>query len=133
MTLVLTTPYRRIRRPAMAEFTRTESRVRFPIDVQADPDGFTIYAVLPGIDPDELDIQILDDAITLQGDFKAESDEQARFLLRERATGKFQRTVHLPVSLNPEQAEAELRNGVLKLRVPKAETAKPKSIKVQAN
>ncbi|MRS04269.1 Hsp20/alpha crystallin family protein [bacterium] len=107
-----------------------EADVVFPMDVKADEDGYTISAVLPGVEADDLSIQIVNDTVSLQGEFKNERDENARYLLAERPFGKFSRTITLADPLDAARAEAELKNGILTLRVPKAEEAKPKSIKV---
>ena len=72
-------------------------------------------------------------AITLRGEIAApEADEQARWLLRERRHGKFARTLTLPTEVEGAKAEATIENGVLTVRLPKAETARPKTIKIAA-
>jgi HSP20 family protein len=109
------------------------SELNFPIDVLADNDSFTIKALLPGINPDDLDIQIVNEIVTIAGEFKVERDEEANYLLAEIPSGKFHRVITLPIPLNAANVEASLDNGVLTLTVPKAEEAKPHTIKVNAN
>ncbi len=105
-------------------------RVTFPMDVKEDSESFTIEALLPGIHPDDLDIQIVNEAVTISGEIKADRDEDAKYLLSERPTGTFRRVITLPTTLDSENAEADLDQGVLTLRISKIEEAKPRTIKV---
>lgn len=105
-------------------------RVTFPMDVKEDANTFTIKALLPGIQPDDLDIQIVNEAVTISGEIKADRDEEEKYLLTERPTGTFRRVVTLPTPLDSTNAEADLDQGVLTLKIPKIEEAKPRSIKV---
>jgi HSP20 family protein len=107
-----------------------EAEVAFPIDVKAEDEAYVLTALLPGVTADELNIQVHDDEISIQGEFKHGRDEKGAYLLQERPAGKFSRTIELPDPLAVDQAEASLVNGVLTLRVPKAEQARPRSIKV---
>ena len=106
--------------------------LHFPIDVVADNDAFTITALLPGINPEDLDIQIVNEIVTISGELKVERKEAAKYLLAEIPSGKFHRVVTLPTPLNAADVEASLENGILTLTVPKAEEAKPRTIKVTA-
>ncbi len=108
------------------------SELNFPIDVVADNDSFTIKALLPGVDPDKLDIQIVNEIVTIAGELKVEREEDANYLLTEIPSGKFHRVITLPTPLNAANVEASLENGILTLTVPKAEEAKPRTIKVTA-
>jgi HSP20 family protein len=102
----------------------------FPIDVKADTDSFTISALLPGVHAEDLDIQIVNEIVTIAGELKADRDENASYLLSERPSGRFHRVLTLPTPLNASKVEANLDNGVLTLIVPKAEEAKPHQIKI---
>lgn len=106
------------------------NKLTFPVDVIADNDSFTINALLPGIDADDLDIQIVNEIVTISGEIKADREEGATYLLAERPSGRFHRVITLPTPLNPAKVNANLENGVLTLEIPKAEEAKPRSIKV---
>jgi HSP20 family protein len=108
------------------------SELTFPIDVVADNDAFTIKALLPGIKPDDLDIQIVNEIVTISGELSADREEGANYLLAEIPGGKFHRVITLPVPLNAAGVEASLENGVMTLVIPKAEEAKPRTIKVKA-
>jgi len=104
--------------------------VQIPLDVIAEGDDYVLTAYVPGVKAEELQIEILEDVVSIKGEFIDESTEDTQFLRRERPTGSFARSMRLPTLLNASGAEAEVVNGVLKLRVPKAEEAKPKQIKV---
>jgi HSP20 family protein len=110
-----------------------ESEIAFPVDIKAEPEAFIITALLPGIKPEDLDIQVVNETVTIQGKLLYQQDEKANYLVQERPYGNFSRVLTLPASLDPNGAEAHFENGVLTLRVPKAETARPKTIKVISN
>jgi HSP20 family protein len=104
-----------------------------PLDVMVEGDQYTITAAVPGLRAEDLHLEVLGDTVTIRGEVAvAEKREEARWLLRERRLGKFARTINLPTEVDGSKAEAALENGVLTLSLPKAETAKPKSIKVLA-
>jgi HSP20 family protein len=104
-----------------------------PLDVWANGDEYFIRATVPGLKAEDVSLEVLGDTITLRGEIAApEADEQARWLLRERRHGKFARTLTLPTEVDGAKAEATIENGVLTVRLPKAETARPKTIKVAA-
>jgi HSP20 family protein len=103
-----------------------------PMDVQAKGDEYLITAVVPGLKPDDLHVEILNNTVTLSGEvFAPAPDEKANWLLQERVYGKFSRSITLPVELDGGKADAHLEHGILTLRLPKAETAKPKAIAVK--
>lgn len=104
--------------------------VVFPVDVKAEPDAYEITALLPGVNTEDLDIQVVNETVAIRGELKLDRPENDSYLLRERPSGKFSRVLNLPTTLDPEHAEAHVENGILTLRVPKAETARPKVIKV---
>ncbi len=135
MTVYVRTPYRRIQQlmhhPRLSsDWNAEERRVHFPVDIKEDDEKFTITAILPGLIPDEIDIQIQDKNVCLKGEFKNTIEEENTYLIRERPSGKFDRTVTLPNLLNASKAEAKMENGVLSLNIPKSDEAKPKSIKI---
>ena len=135
MTVYVQTPYGRTqqltRHPRLSsEWKVEEIRVHFPVDVIEDDDKFTITAILPGLIPDEIDIQIQDKNVSLKGEFKNTFEEESTYIIRERPSGKFNRIITLPDMLNASKAEAKMENGVLSLNIPKSDEAKPKSIKI---
>ena len=135
MTVYIRTPYGRFPRYRYWEhypeqWGPGENQVYFPVDVKEVNDEFTISAMLPGLKPEDVDIQIVNENVTLKGEFKNDIDETANYILQERPSGKFVRTVTLPDTLNAAKADARMENGILTLVIPKAEEAKPKTIKV---
>jgi len=113
---------------ALEEVSR--GKVSIPVNVRADGDTFIITAWVPGVSVDDLHIQILDNTVSIEGEFQA--PEKDDYLVQEIPVGAFQRVITLPTALEPGEAEAELRDGVLTLRVPKAQAVRPKEIKVKA-
>ncbi|HEY4691320.1 MAG TPA: Hsp20/alpha crystallin family protein [Anaerolineae bacterium] len=108
---------------------------RLPIDVYEDGEGYTLVAIAPGVKADELSIETEGNAIKLSGEFiapAASADQDVQTLRNEIGYGKFSRSFELPEDIEADKIEAKLENGVLIVRVPKAEAVKPRSIKVQA-
>lgn len=105
--------------------------VQIPLDVIAEGDDYLLVAYIPGVNAEDLQIEVLEDIVSIKGEFIDETSEDTKYLRRERPTGKFARSMRLPAMLNASGAEAEVIDGVLKLRVPKAEEAKAKQIKVK--
>jgi HSP20 family protein len=101
------------------------------LDVAETEDDFVVKASLPGINPDDLEITYNNNLLTIQGEVKEEKDvEEQRYHLRERRYGSFSRSLSLPTSVKADAIEASYEAGVLTLRLPKAEEAKPKRIPV---
>lgn len=108
--------------------------VSFPaINVYSREDeGMLITAELPGVNPDDFNISVTADTITLSGYRQPEErSESAQYHRRERGYGEFNRTFQLPFSVNKEHVEATVQNGVLQVALPRAEAEKPKQITVQ--
>jgi HSP20 family protein len=103
------------------------------IDVHETQDDIVVTAVLPGIAPEDVDITMTGQSLTLRGEFKTdESVEREQYLYRERRFGSFSRSLQLPVRVEGDRAEATFTNGILTLRVPKAEEVKPRQIRINA-
>lgn len=93
-----------------------------------------IRAELPGIDPKNVEISVSGDTLTIKGEARAEQDEKRRnYHRRELRYGSFVRSLTLPTGVQGDQAKAAYRNGILEIRVPKSERAKPKSVKVEVS
>lgn len=104
-----------------------------PLDVLDKDDVYIITAAIPGLKPEDVNIEIQNNTVTIRGEVVApEHDDQAQWVLQERSYGKFSRTLNFTVELDSVKAEAIVENGLLNLRVPKAETAKPRMVKIQA-
>ena len=110
-----------------------EGRGTIPLDMYQTADNLVVKASLPGFKPEEVEISITGDTLTIRGEHKEEMEvKEEDYFCRERRYGSFSRTVTLPVSIKSDRAEATFENGVLTLTLPKAEEAKPKQIKVKA-
>ncbi len=108
-----------------------ENEIHVPLDVSVDENSYVIDMIVPGLEPDDVDIEIVEKTIIISGEFKA-ADEDIKFLRRELPNGKFRRVIRLPKLLNMEKSEANLEKGILSLRVDVAEEALPKTIKIKA-
>ena len=126
MTFYLQTyPYRRVARQWADHREQT-----LGINVRQDEDAYVLTALVPGITAEELNIQILEDVVQIKADYKAE--ETSGYLVHELPSGSFTRTLRLPTPIDADHVEADVTNGVLTLRLPKAESARPKQIKIKA-
>ncbi|MCA1569105.1 MAG: Hsp20/alpha crystallin family protein [Chloroflexi bacterium] len=102
-----------------------------PVDVHETPDEIVVTAALPGIKADDVEITVTGQVLTLRGEFRADEEiGRDQYLYRERKFGSFSRTVQLPVRVNGEAAAATFTDGVLSLRIPKAEEVKPRQIRI---
>ena len=108
-----------------------EKEIWLPLDVYTTPKEIVISASLPGLTPDEVDIAIEGDTLTIRGELQ-QSLEDVDYLFQERGHGTFSRTLTLNVPVEAENAEAIFENGVLTLSLPKSEETKPKVIKVKS-
>lgn len=108
-----------------------ECDVYVPVNVKVEDDDFVITALMPGVKAEDLSIQILNETVTIQGELKDQAKDGDTYLVRECPAGRFYRVIRLPEQLDPEKASADLTDGVLTLRVPKAEEARPKTIQVK--
>jgi HSP20 family protein len=130
---------------AFAEFGRGENpsyRVaflpgigprRYPlINLSEDKDKLYIEALTPGVDPKSLNVTVMQSRLTLSGEKSPISGDvkPEAFHRNERASGKFLRTLDLPVEVDDTNVQAEYKNGLLLVTIPKAEKAKPKQITV---
>jgi HSP20 family protein len=104
---------------------------RLPIEVRADDEAYLITAEVPGMSPDEVQVEVLQDLLTLRGEFKPDGTGEAVLDELDRSGG-FYRRIRLPEGIDPEAVEAKLENGLLTVRVPKAEESRPKRIEVKA-
>jgi HSP20 family protein len=104
------------------------------LDVIENEDEYLVRASLPGLNPDDLEITYINNALTIKGEVKGENEvKESRYHLRERRYGSFARSILLPSNVSAEKIEAKYENGVLTLKLPKAEEAKPKKIDVKSS
>ena len=102
------------------------------MDVIETKDAIIVKASVPGIKPEDIDVSVTGDVLTIKGETASEEKiEQGSYLRQERRFGKFERNLTLPSLVTADKAEAKFEHGVLTLTLPKAELAKPKSIKVK--
>ena len=103
------------------------------INLRDDADNVYVEALLPGVEPDSIDMNVLGNTLTLGGERPTvdEPDGNCTWHRRERGNGKFMRTIELPVEIVADKVKAECRNGLLRVTMPKAATAKPKKISVK--
>jgi HSP20 family protein len=124
-------PYRRVARRWVENRERT-----LGINVREEDDAYVLSALVPGIKSDELNIQVLEDVVRIEGEYKRSSPvdkaEESQYLVRELPSGSFNRSLRLPAPIDAEHVEANISDGVLTLRLPKAESARPKQIKIRS-
>jgi HSP20 family protein len=117
----------------MIDRTSSECEMLLAVDVQAIEDAYEITALVPGLDAEDLEIETLNNTVTIRGEFKSCSEDQAKYLVSELPSGHFSRVITLPTTTDASKVEASIKNGVLSLRIPKAEEDRPKAIKVMSN
>jgi len=95
-------------------------------------DAFVLTAEVPGIDRDDLEVDVQDDLLTIRGTKKDEFEKQdRRYQIYERSYGSFERSFSLPRSVDLDKISAEFENGVLKIRLPKTEVARGRKIEIK--
>lgn len=104
------------------------------VDIYETSDGLALRADMPGVDPDKVSVELDDGVLTLQGEVSLAPYEGLRPVYSEYRVGNFTRRFTMPrsYSYDPQRIEAKLVNGVLEVRIPKAEQAKPRRIQVTA-
>jgi HSP20 family protein len=107
---------------------------RYPhVNVLEDGDNLYVEALIPGLDPKDLELTILKGSLTLSGERRDTNARKKTWHRNERGAGKFLRTVELPIDIDADRARAECRNGILTITLPKAEASKPRKITVQTH
>jgi len=121
-------PYRRMhRRRAALNGGSTQQGFYLGVNVRDEEDTFVLSALVPGLKADDLNIQVLDDVVRIEGEYQQDEND---YLVNELPSGAFHRALRMPVPINADEVEAKITDGVLTLRLPKAESARPKKIKV---
>ena len=115
----------------------TRRRSMFGVDAAMDMyetgDAVVIKVSVPGVKPEDVEVTVVGDTLTIRGEIKTEEKvENGQYLCRELARGRFARSVSLPGLVQADKAKAEFENGILTIEVPKFEEAKPKVIKVKS-
>ena len=103
------------------------------IDVWGDGDGLRLRALVPGVKPEDLEIGVEGDTLTIRGTIQgAGAPPEGRWIRRERAGGTFQRALQLPFTVDATHVTARLANGVLEMSLPRTAAEKPRRIPIQA-
>jgi HSP20 family protein len=106
-----------------------------PMDIYETENEVVVKAAVPGVKPEDIEVTVTGDLLTIKGEFKSESeekDEKRNWHRQERRFGSFSRQVTLPAGVNTDACQADFENGVLKLTLPKAEEAKVKRVQIQS-
>ncbi len=118
--------------PARVWRTAEVSDLTFPIDVSETETDIVVKAVLPGVKSEDVDISVSEGVLTIKGESRyEEKTEKENYYRQEIRYGAFSRSIALPTRVDHERAEAEFAEGILTVRLPKAEEVRPKSIKVR--
>jgi HSP20 family protein len=131
-------PYRRM---ARRWNENREQTLGINVQEDAERDAYVLSALVPGLKSDELNIQVLEDVVRIQGEYKrstlqsgsVDNPDESSYLVHELPNGSFTRTLRLPAAIDADHVEANITDGVLTLRLPKAESARPKQIKIKSN
>jgi len=99
------------------------------VNVREEDDAFVLSALVPGLASDDLNIQILDDVVRIDGKY---NQDESQYLMQELPRGSFTRTLRLPVPIEADSVDAKITDGVLTLTLPTAESAKPKRISIKS-
>jgi HSP20 family protein len=103
------------------------------IDMYQTEDDVVVKATLPGLKPEDVEITVTGETLTLRGEYKQENEQSnARYHIREQRYGSFERSLMLPTDVKADKAKADFENGVLTITMPVAEAVKPKSITIKA-
>lgn len=102
------------------------------VDMYETPEEVVVETSLPGVDPEDVDVSIVGDTLTIRGETSSEEEiKGVDYIRRERRFGSLSRSLPLPTRVEAEEATAEFSQGILTLRIPKAEEVKPKRIEVK--
>ena len=133
-------PFREIRRfhdhrnrrsGGFGSFGDDAGRWQLPLDVLERDDGVVVTASVPGIKPEDLEVTLEYNVLTINGKTEfAEDTKDERFIIRERRSGAFQRSIRLPESVNADEAVTHYEHGVLSVTLPKAEEKKARRLEV---
>jgi len=105
---------------------------RPPVDIVDTPEAIIIFVEIPGVDKNEVDIEVKDNVLTIQGERVVDSSiGNGSYYRSERVFGKFRRSFALPAMIRTENISAVFKNGVLKIAIPKPEEEKPRQVNIK--
>ncbi len=103
-----------------------------PVNVFSEGEDFVVVAELPGVKKEDLDIQVRGDTLRIKGKKTVAAEAKASVHRRERSAGDFDRTLTLPAQLEAGKVSADYRDGVLTIRLPRAESERPRTVTINA-
>jgi HSP20 family protein len=115
---------------ALAPVALTRDQGSFALDLSEDDNSFIVRATLPGFTQEDVNVEVNDGVLTISAQHDEEEDKGERYFRRERRWGSVQRQIVLPSPVEEDRATAELKDGVLTLRMPKVQKAPPKRINI---
>ncbi len=119
-------------RPSSTELSRRMGGT-LAVDMYETDEAVVVKSATPGVDPEDIDISITGDTLTIKGETKVDEEvEEENYVYRERRYGSFARSLTIPVPVQADEAEAAFEDGILTLTLPKAEEIRPKAIKVKS-
>ena len=105
---------------------------QLPLDVAQDADNIVVKATVPGFNPEDIKAGIENKVLTINAESPSEAQgEETEYLLRERRTGSYQRSIRLPDTVDADKAESTYDNGILTITVPKQEEKKARHIEIK--
>lgn len=117
----------------LGEMSQGESHWAPSVDLIREKDRLVLRADVPGIEPDDVKIEVEDDVLTVSGEHTEEKEEKEKhYVRRERRFGSFSRSLNLPAGVDPEQIEAECENGVCEIAIPLPKQAEKKAVKIKS-
>ena len=110
-----------------------EQEGQLTVDVFQDDESIIIQSTVAGVSPDDLDVSITNDMVAIRGERRPQyTIDQEDYFYQECYWGTFSRSIILPVEIDADRAEAKIKNGILTIRIPKANTAVTRKLKVKA-
>lgn len=101
-----------------------------PVNLYEDEENVYVFSEIPGVDIKDIDVTITDGSLLIKGERKP---EQGSYYRQERPNGVFQRVINLNIDIDKDNIKANLKNGILKIVLPKAKESKPKKIEIESN
>jgi HSP20 family protein len=130
MMLMRTDPFRELDRLTQQVLGTAARPAAMPMDAFRDDDTFVVELDLPGVDPETIDLDVERNVLTVKAERRPRAGQNAEVLIAERPTGAFSRQLFLGETLDTERIDASYDAGVLRLRIPVAEQAKPRKITI---
>lgn len=120
-------------RPLSSRSAGTNGGLTVPVDMYETEDSVVVTAPMPGMKPEDVDISITGNTLTVKGEFRSEDQgEHGNWHFQERRYGRFHRSLNLPSNVDTDDVDATFEDGVLRVTLPKTAEAKPKQIPVSA-